>query len=123
MTTPLQAARHKRGWSQGRLVWELTKLAQNKGASVATSASLKTLISRWENGHATPDASYQPLLCKLYGSSPAELGFGCQSLPEHNGTIINTPTPLLTKEEWTRDDLHVLSATFDDALTRSSVRS
>jgi len=121
MTTPLQAVRHRRGWSQSRLVWELTKLAEKKGASIATSASLKTLISRWENGHATPDAFYQPLLCELYGSTPACLGFGWQSLPERNGSIASSPTRLLTKAEWTHDDLHAFSATFDSALNRSSV--
>ena len=73
METPLQAARRMHGWSQSRLAWELTQLAKRKDCSIATPASLKTLISRWENGHAQPDEFHQPLLCELYGNT-IELG-------------------------------------------------
>ena len=80
MTTPLQAARRARGWSQVRAVSELMRLARWKEIEVASAASLKTQLSRWENGHVTPDY-YQELLCELYGSTPGELGFGIQELP------------------------------------------
>jgi hypothetical protein len=79
MRTPLQASRHARDWSQARAVWELMRLADRKGVKVASAASLKTELSRWENGHITPDY-YQPLLCELYKSTPSELGFGVQEL-------------------------------------------
>jgi transcriptional regulator with XRE-family HTH domain len=121
METPLQAARHKRGWSQSRLIWELTHLAKRKGCSIATAASLKTLVSRWENGHATPDSFHQPLLCELYKATPNELGFGYQTLPEHLSASAQSADELLCKTKFTRDDLESLSQKFDDALARSSV--
>ena len=79
MATPLQAARHARGWSQARMVSELMRLARWKKIGVASAASLKTQLSRWENGHVTPDY-YQALLCELLKATPGELGFGIQEL-------------------------------------------
>jgi transcriptional regulator with XRE-family HTH domain len=120
MTTPLQAARHARGWSQTRAAWELTRLAERRKVRVAEKASLKTLFSRWENGHATPDPFYQPLLCELYGAIPRELGFGTEHLPLDGITESDGKAELLTRSQWTRDDLHSLSASFDEAIARSS---
>jgi transcriptional regulator with XRE-family HTH domain len=74
MTNPLKAARLSAGWSQPRLAYELRKLAQSKRIGVASAASLKTQISRWENGHVLP-VFYQPLLCELFKITPSELGF------------------------------------------------
>jgi tetratricopeptide (TPR) repeat protein len=79
MTTPLQAARHARGWSQARMAWELTRLAERKKLPIASVTSLKTQLSRWENGHVTPDY-YQSMLCELLQSTPSELGFRIQEL-------------------------------------------
>ncbi len=62
----LREARLAKGWSQGRAVWELTRLAQQKNVKVATAVSLKTQFSRWENGHIAPDF-YRPLLRELFG--------------------------------------------------------
>jgi transcriptional regulator with XRE-family HTH domain len=119
MTTPLQAARHAKGWSQSRAVWELMQLAKRKKINVASDRSLKTQLSRWENGHITPDF-YRPLLCELYNSTPAELGFGIQGLSsgfsEESGS-----EALISKPGWTRDDLRTLSASFDDAICRSAL--
>jgi tetratricopeptide (TPR) repeat protein len=84
MTTSLQAARTARGWSQTRAVWELMRLADSKGITVATAASLKTQLSRWENGHIAPDY-YKPLLCELYGLTTGEIGFNA-SYSNRRGT-------------------------------------
>jgi len=70
----LRAARAARGWSQSRAARELADLARARGAPAAGAASLKTLISRWENGHAVPEPQYRALLAELYGRTPAELG-------------------------------------------------
>ncbi len=70
----LRAARAARGWSQSQAARELAALAQAGGAPVAGAASLKTLLSRWENGHAVPEPQYRTLLSELYGRTPAELG-------------------------------------------------
>lgn len=70
--TPLQAARRAKGWSQGRAVWEITNLAAKKNMTVASARSLKTQLSRWENGHVTPEY-YRPLLRELLGLTRNEL--------------------------------------------------
>ncbi|QYN34626.1 helix-turn-helix transcriptional regulator [Pseudonocardia sp. DSM 110487] len=70
----LRAARAERGWSQSQAARELVTLARSSGAPVAGAASLKTLLSRWENGHAVPEPQYRALLGELYGRTPAELG-------------------------------------------------
>lgn len=72
----LRAARVARGWSQTDAARELVAMARSRGAPVAAAASLKTLLSRWENGHTTPDPQYRALLAELYGRSAGELGFG-----------------------------------------------
>jgi tetratricopeptide (TPR) repeat protein len=38
-------------------------------------ASLRTAVSRWENGHVIPDAHYRRLFREIYGLTDAELGF------------------------------------------------
>jgi transcriptional regulator with XRE-family HTH domain len=70
----LRAARAARGWSQSDAARELAALAGSRGATVGTATSLKTLLSRWENGHSTPEPQYRVLLADLYGRSGAELG-------------------------------------------------
>jgi len=120
MTTPLQAARRARGWSQPRMAYELRRLAQHKEISVASAASLKTQISRWENGHITPDF-YQPLLCELFRATPGDLGFTGQELPSDPSSGNWAGVALISKREWTRDDLRNLSASFDEAISRSAL--
>ncbi|TWF78827.1 hypothetical protein FHX44_114751 [Pseudonocardia hierapolitana] len=82
----LRAARAARGWSQSQAARELAALARSSGAPVAGAASLKTLLSRWENGHAVPEPQYRALLGELYGRTPAELGIaGPPADPEVTG--------------------------------------
>jgi hypothetical protein len=100
------------------MVWELMKLAERKKIGVASAASLKTQLSRWENGHVTPDY-YQALLCEVLGATPGELGFGIQDLPSGLVRESSQGTTLIAKREWTRDDLNGLSASFDDAISGS----
>ena len=38
-------------------------------------ASLKTSLSRWENGHHAPDRHYRRLFREIFGLTDAELGF------------------------------------------------
>jgi hypothetical protein len=121
MATPLQAARHARGWAQSRAIWELTRLAQAKGIKVASSGSLKTLLSRWENGHAIPEHFYQDLLCTLYKATPRELGFGSQQLPAGSNQENDFGVSLITKSSWTRDDVSALSQRFNEAVSSSAL--
>ena len=71
--TPLRAARDAQGWSQSVAARALAGLARQRGVPVASAASLKTLLSRWENGHATPEAPYRALLEELYAESGVDL--------------------------------------------------
>ncbi|MBC3193593.1 helix-turn-helix transcriptional regulator [Pseudonocardia sp. C8] len=70
----LRAARQERGWSQTDAARRLAELAARRGGSTARPGSLKTQLSRWENGHATPAPEHRALLVELYGGTPAELG-------------------------------------------------
>lgn len=119
MATPLQAARRARGWSQARTVWELTRLAGQRNTRVASAASLKTELSRWENGHVTPEY-YQGLLCELFSLSSTELGFGTQDLPSASAMHDRGDVALITKQVWTRDDVAKLTRSLDGAISRSS---
>ncbi|RZT88032.1 hypothetical protein EV383_4966 [Pseudonocardia sediminis] len=74
----LRAARRDRGWSQADAARELSALAERTGVTVAGPASLKTQLSRWENGHATPEPEYRALLGTLYDSAPAGLGLAAE---------------------------------------------
>jgi transcriptional regulator with XRE-family HTH domain len=120
MATPLQAARLARGWSQARMVSELIRLARWKKIDVASAASLKTQLSRWENGHVTPDY-YQPLLCEVLKATPGELGFGIQELPSGSARESSPGISLIVRREWNHDDINSLSASFDDAISSSAL--
>lgn len=87
---------------------------------MSSAKSLKTQLSRWENGHVTP-VFYQPLLCELYNSTPGELGFGAQFLPQNSSDDAGYGTSLLSKREWSREDISYLSTLFDGAIKRSSL--
>jgi transcriptional regulator with XRE-family HTH domain len=73
--TRLRAARDTHGWSQGRLVHELTRRATARRLRVPTPESLKTEVSRWENDHKTPDETYRQLFREICGLTDDELGF------------------------------------------------
>ena len=59
------------------------------------------------------------LLCELLKAAPAELGFGIQELPAGQARESTPGAALITKREWTRDDINSLSASFDDAISSS----
>ena len=82
----LRAVRLAHGWSQSEAARELTALARARGSPVASTGSLKTLLSRWENGHSTPDPPYRALLADLYDRTPTELGIGSTDEPAGSPT-------------------------------------
>jgi transcriptional regulator with XRE-family HTH domain len=90
--TPLQAARLLLGWKQSRVLTALTTLARQDGIGIAAPASLKTMLSRWENGSCQPDSVYQALLCRIYERDGSDLGFG------HSGQVMRGPAPALNPE-------------------------
>ena len=82
----LRAARAARGWSQADAAGELAALGRATGTPVAAAASLKTLLSRWENGHALPEPHYRSLLAELYGRTPDHLGIALTPAAEATTT-------------------------------------
>src|SRR5215213_1901894 len=70
----LRNARLSRGWSSARLRQELTRAATRLELPVAGDASLRVLISRWENGHAMPDPVNRLLLQDVFGLDATALG-------------------------------------------------
>jgi transcriptional regulator with XRE-family HTH domain len=78
MGSRLSAARADRAWSQARLVSELERRGRSTGFAVMARSSLKTALSRWENGHFVPDRHYRRLFRQIYGLTDAELGFATE---------------------------------------------
>jgi transcriptional regulator with XRE-family HTH domain len=76
METRLMAARTARGWSQLRLITELERRARALELTLPGRASLKTQVSRWENGHVSPDDLYASLLAEIYETTPLDLDLG-----------------------------------------------
>jgi len=74
--TKLQAVRHELGYSTGTALRLLAERAAARNVAIMTPASLKTKLSRWENGHeAVGLAQYRRLFREVYGRTNAELGF------------------------------------------------
>jgi hypothetical protein len=80
--TPLQAARLELGWTQMQTIRALQQAAADEGVTIATERSLKTMLSRWENGRGGMDELDQRLLCRVYGQTPVQLGFGRKNVGE-----------------------------------------
>ena len=103
-STALQAARRALGWKQSRAITALTAQARHDGVGVAAPASLKTMLSRWENGKGQPDLVYQRLLCSIYARDPDELGFA--QTPTAQRTAALGPDPGAETVEYFSAVLH-----------------
>jgi tetratricopeptide (TPR) repeat protein len=80
--TKLQAVRHELGYSAATTISLLTRQAQARRIPIMTAASLKTKLSRWENGHeAVGLPEYRRLFREIYGRTDAELGFPTDHTP------------------------------------------
>jgi len=100
METQLTAARRARGWSQLRVVVELESRGARRRLAMPSRTSLKTQLSRWENGHVRPHEPYVGLLAEIYELTPAQLGLVARSdlhLPSQRSGG-GGPLPLLTAE-------------------------
>lgn len=73
--TPLQQMRLQLGWKQAKTVAELLNEARARGLKIAAPASLKVMVSRWENGGGQVDSTYQGLFSAIYDCDIDELGF------------------------------------------------
>ena len=70
-----RAARLPHGWTQERLVLELELAGKALGIPVASRASLKVQISRWENGHHPVSENYRALFRHIFNATDEQLGF------------------------------------------------
>lgn len=70
----MRAERAARGWSLADAAREVAALAARTGGRTASPASLRTQISRWENGRVVPDADSLALLRTLYGRPDLAVG-------------------------------------------------
>jgi len=75
VSTRLQAVRRHLEYSAAQVIDLLIRRADALNVPVMTHASLKTKLSRWENGHEDVSAPYRRLFREIYGRTNAELGF------------------------------------------------
>src|SRR5580700_7775859 len=75
MLTSLQTVRRHLGYSAAQVIDLLTRRADALNLPIATRASRKTKLSRWENGKEQPSQIYRRLFREIYGRTNAELGF------------------------------------------------
>jgi transcriptional regulator with XRE-family HTH domain len=73
--TLIYQARKTRGWTSAQLNQELREAATRLNLKVSTPASLRVLISGWENGRHQPDSIHQVLLQEVFGLPADALGF------------------------------------------------
>ncbi|MEU5847285.1 tetratricopeptide repeat protein [Saccharopolyspora shandongensis] len=71
----LQVVRKQLGYSADNVIRMLRRRAEALDIPVMTAASLKTKLSRWENGHEAVSQPYRRLFREVYGRTDAELGF------------------------------------------------
>jgi tetratricopeptide (TPR) repeat protein len=73
--TPLRRTRGEFGWKVPRLIAALRRGAAQVGMTLGTDKSLKTTISRHENGRVSPGEEWRRLYRLAYGRTDEELGF------------------------------------------------
>ncbi len=82
MSNLIRQARDARGWTSAQLNLELRRAACQLRVTTATEASLRVMISRWENGKELPDISYRLLLQKAFNLPAEALGFDDERVVE-----------------------------------------
>ncbi|MGH3934855.1 MAG: tetratricopeptide repeat protein, partial [Pseudonocardiaceae bacterium] len=73
--TSLQTVRRQLGYTAAQVIDLLIRRADALNLPIANKASLKTKLSRWENGKEQPSPIYRRLFREVYGRTNAELGF------------------------------------------------
>ena len=71
MVTSLQAVRRQLGYTGAQVIDLLTRRASALNQPIANKASLKTKLSRWENGKEQPNQTYRRLFREIYGPQRA----------------------------------------------------
>ncbi|SFQ01535.1 hypothetical protein SAMN05421810_104201 [Amycolatopsis arida] len=73
--TRLQGVRKQLGYKAEDVIRLVIQRAAARGIPVMSATSLKTKLSRWENGHEQVSEPYQRLFRDIYGRTNEELGF------------------------------------------------
>lgn len=74
--TLLQQVRHKQKYSAGAVIGMMLARAEKLNLAIMSPTSLKTKLSRWENGHESVSLPvYRRLFRDIYGRTNEELGF------------------------------------------------
>lgn len=70
----LRQARQQRHWSQPQAAAYFVRIAGRLNIAVGAQESVKTALSRWENGKRLPDEANRRVLREMFGLSDTELG-------------------------------------------------
>ncbi len=65
----LRQARQQRQWSQPQAAVRFVRIAQRLNIAVGGQESVKTALSRWENGKRLPDEANRRVLREMFGSA------------------------------------------------------
>lgn len=103
----LVTLRQRKGWSQRTLFARLDEQARREGSRIASWASMKTRISKWENGHVVPDEFYRGLLARVFAVDEEALGF-----TESSSTILGAAPPVTPALAVTPEVVSLLEAMF-----------
>lgn len=75
MSTPVKAARHARGWTLREAVTQLRAAAAELGETLPHFESVRHRLYAYESGQAQPGPFYRDLLCRVYDTTPAAMGW------------------------------------------------
>lgn len=86
--TPLRQARAEFGWKVPRLIAVLRRCASQAGITLGDDKTLKTTISRHENGRVRPGEEWRRLYRLAYGRTDEELGLApIGQVPDQGGPL------------------------------------
>lgn len=86
--TKLQAVRHQLDYSAANVIDMLIRRAHALGIPMMSASSLKTKLSRWENGREQVSLVYQRLFRDVYGRTNEELGFPPEPEDEESDDLL-----------------------------------
>ena len=67
--------KEKRRWKKVQLIHELELRAAAQRIPLASQASLKRMLARWENDGTAVDSPYRELFCEIYRLTPEDFGW------------------------------------------------
>lgn len=75
MSTAVKAARHARGWTLRHTIAQLRAAAAQIGERLPHNESVRQRLCSYESGRSQPGPFYRELLCTVYDTTPAALGW------------------------------------------------